>query len=160
MAEDITKIEAKSEAEDDWCKRMNEKWDITLFPKAKSWYQVSLRCSACASACVLTSSPGRKHSRQESRATKLGRRHGRVYRLAVQELGQQLPGLEHSEGTIACRRDLDVIRALALGVQVIAVKDSILNVLTKHFASPTVFLANVIVTVYPVKRSEPSAIKR
>ncbi|EME41043.1 hypothetical protein DOTSEDRAFT_74545 [Dothistroma septosporum NZE10] len=34
----ITKFEAKQEAEDDWCKRMNEKWDATLFPMAKSWY--------------------------------------------------------------------------------------------------------------------------
>ncbi|KAK5121811.1 hypothetical protein LTR85_004686 [Meristemomyces frigidus] len=41
LAEDLTRIEATKEAEDDWCKRMNEKWDITLFPKAKSWYQAS-----------------------------------------------------------------------------------------------------------------------
>ncbi|KAK0335045.1 hypothetical protein LTR91_005009 [Friedmanniomyces endolithicus] len=34
----ITRFEATKEAEDDWCKRMNEKWDVTLFPKAKSWY--------------------------------------------------------------------------------------------------------------------------
>jgi len=40
QADGITRIEAKEEAEADWCKRMHEKWDITLFPKAKSWYQV------------------------------------------------------------------------------------------------------------------------
>lgn len=34
----ITKFEAKQDAEDDWCKRMNEAWDATLFPMAKSWY--------------------------------------------------------------------------------------------------------------------------
>ncbi|KAK6441046.1 hypothetical protein LTR95_002727 [Oleoguttula sp. CCFEE 5521] len=34
----ITRFEATDEAENDWVKRMNEKWDITLFPKAKSWY--------------------------------------------------------------------------------------------------------------------------
>ena len=40
-AKGITRIEAKPEAEADWCKRMNEKWDASLFPKAKSWYQGS-----------------------------------------------------------------------------------------------------------------------
>lgn len=40
-AQDITRFEAKTEAEDDWCKRMKEKWDASLFPKAKSWYQGS-----------------------------------------------------------------------------------------------------------------------
>ena len=35
----IVQIEATQEAEDDWCKRMHEKWDATLFPLAKSWYQ-------------------------------------------------------------------------------------------------------------------------
>lgn len=39
QADGITRVEAKKEAEEDWCKRMNEKWDITLFPLAKSWYQ-------------------------------------------------------------------------------------------------------------------------
>ncbi|KAM3424604.1 hypothetical protein BST61_g6594 [Cercospora zeina] len=34
----ITRFEATPEAEADWCKRMNEKWDVTLFPMAKSWY--------------------------------------------------------------------------------------------------------------------------
>ncbi|KAK4574543.1 hypothetical protein LTR86_001384 [Recurvomyces mirabilis] len=34
----ITRFEATKEQEDEWCKRMNEKWDATLFPKAKSWY--------------------------------------------------------------------------------------------------------------------------
>ncbi|KAF2765353.1 cyclohexanone monooxygenase [Teratosphaeria nubilosa] len=37
-AEGITRFEATKEAEDDWTKRMNEKWDATLFPLAKSWY--------------------------------------------------------------------------------------------------------------------------
>lgn len=35
----ITRLEATQESEDDWCKRMNEEWDATLFPMAKSWYQ-------------------------------------------------------------------------------------------------------------------------
>ncbi|KJY00478.1 cyclopentanone 1,2-monooxygenase like protein [Zymoseptoria brevis] len=35
----ITRVEATDEAEADWCKRMNEKWDASLFPQAKSWYQ-------------------------------------------------------------------------------------------------------------------------
>ncbi len=35
----ITEMEATQESEDDWCKRMHEKWDATLFPLAKSWYQ-------------------------------------------------------------------------------------------------------------------------
>lgn len=39
--EGIVRIEAKEEAVDDWCKRTKEKWDETLFPKAKSWYQGS-----------------------------------------------------------------------------------------------------------------------
>jgi cation diffusion facilitator CzcD-associated flavoprotein CzcO len=37
----ITRFEATPEQEADWCKRMKEKWDITLFPLAKSWYQGS-----------------------------------------------------------------------------------------------------------------------
>lgn len=37
----ITRFEATLEQEADWCKRMQEKWDITLFPLAKSWYQGS-----------------------------------------------------------------------------------------------------------------------
>ncbi|KAK6413036.1 hypothetical protein LTR81_012964 [Elasticomyces elasticus] len=41
QADGITRFEATKEAEDDWCKRMNEKWDITLFPKAKGWYNGS-----------------------------------------------------------------------------------------------------------------------
>ena len=35
----ITRMEATQEYEDDWCKRMHEKWDASLFPLAKSWYQ-------------------------------------------------------------------------------------------------------------------------
>lgn len=35
----ITRLEATSEAEEDWCRRMQEKWDASLFPMAKSWYQ-------------------------------------------------------------------------------------------------------------------------
>jgi hypothetical protein len=35
----ITRLEATQESEDDWCKRLREKWDETLFPMAKSWYQ-------------------------------------------------------------------------------------------------------------------------
>lgn len=35
----ITRLEATQQSEDDWCKRMNEEWDATLFPMAKSWYQ-------------------------------------------------------------------------------------------------------------------------
>ncbi|PQE22375.1 hypothetical protein CJF32_00009345 [Rutstroemia sp. NJR-2017a WRK4] len=32
-------FEATSEAEEDWSRRLKEKWDETLFPLAKSWYQ-------------------------------------------------------------------------------------------------------------------------
>lgn len=39
--EGIDRIEPTQEQEDDWCKRMQEAWNITLFPKAKSWYQGS-----------------------------------------------------------------------------------------------------------------------
>lgn len=63
LADKITRIDAKKEAEEDWCRRMyvafpptrkqkkktfsltfflrfrNEKWNATLFPLAKSWYQ-------------------------------------------------------------------------------------------------------------------------
>lgn len=35
----VTRMEAKQDAVDDWCKRTQEAWDITLFPQAKSWYQ-------------------------------------------------------------------------------------------------------------------------
>jgi cation diffusion facilitator CzcD-associated flavoprotein CzcO len=35
----ITRMEAKQEAEDEWCERMQKEWDATLFPQAKSWYQ-------------------------------------------------------------------------------------------------------------------------
>jgi len=35
----ITYFEAKKTAEDEWCERMAEAWDKTLFPLAKSWYQ-------------------------------------------------------------------------------------------------------------------------
>jgi cation diffusion facilitator CzcD-associated flavoprotein CzcO len=37
----ITRFEATAESEKDWCNRMNEKWDKTLFPLAKSWYNGS-----------------------------------------------------------------------------------------------------------------------
>lgn len=37
----ITRIEAKKEAEEDWARRVKEKWDASLFPLAKSWYQGS-----------------------------------------------------------------------------------------------------------------------
>jgi cation diffusion facilitator CzcD-associated flavoprotein CzcO len=35
----ITRLEATQESEDDWCRRLSEAWDKTLFPMAKSWYQ-------------------------------------------------------------------------------------------------------------------------
>ncbi|CZS99946.1 related to monooxigenase [Rhynchosporium agropyri] len=35
----ITRLDSTPETEADWCKRMQEKWDVTLFPLAKSWYQ-------------------------------------------------------------------------------------------------------------------------
>lgn len=35
----ITRIEAKQEEEDEWCKKMSEHWYKSLFPQAKSWYQ-------------------------------------------------------------------------------------------------------------------------
>lgn len=38
LAEDITRVEATQEAEDDWSKRMHDEWDATLFPLAKGWY--------------------------------------------------------------------------------------------------------------------------
>ena len=37
----ITRFEAKEAAEEEWCRRMKEKWDASLFPLAKSWYQGS-----------------------------------------------------------------------------------------------------------------------
>jgi hypothetical protein len=37
----VTRFEATPEEEEDWCKRMKEKWDNSLFPLAKSWYQGS-----------------------------------------------------------------------------------------------------------------------
>jgi len=37
----ITYFEAKPEAEEEWSKRLHEKWDASLFPMAKSWYQGS-----------------------------------------------------------------------------------------------------------------------
>jgi cation diffusion facilitator CzcD-associated flavoprotein CzcO len=37
----ITRFEATEEHEADWCRKMNEKWDNSLFPLAKSWYQGS-----------------------------------------------------------------------------------------------------------------------
>jgi cation diffusion facilitator CzcD-associated flavoprotein CzcO len=38
-ANGVNRIEAKEEAEADWYRRMNEVWDKSLFPLAKSWYQ-------------------------------------------------------------------------------------------------------------------------
>ena len=38
-AENITRVEATDEAEEEWHQRMNKEWDATLFPLAKSWYQ-------------------------------------------------------------------------------------------------------------------------
>jgi len=35
----ITYFEAKEEAEAEWCKRLTDVWNSTLFPLAKSWYQ-------------------------------------------------------------------------------------------------------------------------
>ncbi|TGO22339.1 hypothetical protein BPAE_0172g00220 [Botrytis paeoniae] len=35
----LTYFEAKSEAEEDWNRRMTEAWNKSLFPLAKSWYQ-------------------------------------------------------------------------------------------------------------------------
>jgi cation diffusion facilitator CzcD-associated flavoprotein CzcO len=35
----ITRAEPTQESEDDWCKRMSEEWNKSLFPLAKSWYQ-------------------------------------------------------------------------------------------------------------------------
>lgn len=35
----ITRFEAKESTEEDWCRRMKEEWDASLFPQAKSWYQ-------------------------------------------------------------------------------------------------------------------------
>lgn len=35
----LTYFEAKSEAEEDWHRRMTEAWNKSLFPLAKSWYQ-------------------------------------------------------------------------------------------------------------------------
>jgi cation diffusion facilitator CzcD-associated flavoprotein CzcO len=40
-AEGIQRFEAKPGTEEDWCRRMKEKWDASLFPLAKSWYQGS-----------------------------------------------------------------------------------------------------------------------
>ncbi|WPH04657.1 cyclohexanone monooxygenase [Acrodontium crateriforme] len=40
-AEGIKRVDSKKEVEDDWTKRMHEKWDASLFPQAKSWYQGS-----------------------------------------------------------------------------------------------------------------------
>jgi cation diffusion facilitator CzcD-associated flavoprotein CzcO len=38
-AEGIDRIETTEETEEDWKQKMQHAWDITLFPKAKSWYQ-------------------------------------------------------------------------------------------------------------------------
>jgi cation diffusion facilitator CzcD-associated flavoprotein CzcO len=39
MAKGVTYFEARKEAEDQWCKRLSDVWDASLFPLAKSWYQ-------------------------------------------------------------------------------------------------------------------------
>ena len=33
----IVRIEAKKETENDWVKRVSDAWNVSLFPKAKSW---------------------------------------------------------------------------------------------------------------------------
>ncbi|EKD19123.1 uncharacterized protein L3040_007235 [Drepanopeziza brunnea f. sp. 'multigermtubi'] len=38
-AKRITRLESTPATEADWTRRMCEKWDATLFPMAKSWYQ-------------------------------------------------------------------------------------------------------------------------
>jgi cation diffusion facilitator CzcD-associated flavoprotein CzcO len=40
-ADGIQRFEAKPETEEDWTRRMKKKWDASLFPLAKSWYQGS-----------------------------------------------------------------------------------------------------------------------
>jgi len=40
-AQKITRFEATEKTEEDWCRKMKEKWDASLFPLAKSWYQGS-----------------------------------------------------------------------------------------------------------------------
>lgn len=40
-AQKITRFEAKQEAEDEWCRRLQAEWQTSLFPRAKSWYQGS-----------------------------------------------------------------------------------------------------------------------
>ncbi len=35
----ISRLEATVESEAGWCRRLNDVWDATLFPRAKSWYQ-------------------------------------------------------------------------------------------------------------------------
>ncbi|KAB2574390.1 Cyclopentanone 1,2-monooxygenase [Lasiodiplodia theobromae] len=35
----IERFEAKAETEEEWTRRVKEKWDNSLFPQAKSWYQ-------------------------------------------------------------------------------------------------------------------------
>ena len=37
----ITRFEATPEEEEEWCKRTKQKWDESLFPLSKSWYQGS-----------------------------------------------------------------------------------------------------------------------
>ncbi|KAF2401839.1 cyclohexanone monooxygenase [Trichodelitschia bisporula] len=40
-AKGITRIDPKPEAEVEWTRRVNEKWNMSLFPMVKSWYQSS-----------------------------------------------------------------------------------------------------------------------
>jgi cation diffusion facilitator CzcD-associated flavoprotein CzcO len=39
--QDISVLEATEEEEEQWCKRLSDKWYNSLFPQAKSWYQGS-----------------------------------------------------------------------------------------------------------------------
>ena len=39
IEENIEVLEATEEQEASWCKQMQEKWNASLFPQAKSWYQ-------------------------------------------------------------------------------------------------------------------------
>ncbi|KAI9671786.1 MAG: hypothetical protein M1831_003314 [Alyxoria varia] len=41
LKDNITRFEAKEDTELDWTKKVHEKWNVTLFPRAKSWYQGS-----------------------------------------------------------------------------------------------------------------------
>lgn len=102
-AEGLTRVEAKQEVEEDWTKRMQEKWDITLFPLAKSWYQgmsahqedVMLRL------CTDSTDPRRReHPGKEGRTAQLGWWYARVCLQLARVFGQQLPGMAYGEGLL------------------------------------------------------------